>query len=151
MIQREIGWDDGWLLFGTCCLIAGMTCLYIMMDLMYEMESLSAAAQSAPIPDLATLPPQALAMMADLIDKSVRYRNYSVATLIPLWTAICTVKFSFLALFKRLLRQMPLLTRYWWFVTIFSALISVYGATVFVIACPYFGEKNIMKSCKYHD
>jgi hypothetical protein len=139
-------------MFGLCCLIAGMTVLYVMMDLMYEMESI--AVNAGAVPDISSIPasaltPAILAQINDVIKKSVRYRKMSVATLVPLWGSICSVKFSFLALFKKLLRQMPIMTRYWWFVVAYNAVISIYGATVYIVACPYFSEKDIMKSCKF--
>lgn len=146
-VQKQFGWDDGWLIFGVCCLVAGMAILYTMLDLMYEMEAIAASASSAPpIPDISLLPPEFVAQIAALITKSVRYRKLSAAACIPLWSALCSVKFSFLALFKKLVRQMPVMTRYWWFVLAFNIAISLYGSTVFIISCPYFEEKNIMKS-----
>lgn len=147
-VQKQFGWDDGWLAFGICCLVAGMVVLYTMLDLMYEMEGIAATVNSGGIPDVSTIPPEALALMATLISKSVRYRRLSAAACVPLWGAICSVKFSFLALFKKLIRQMPIMTRYWWFVLAFNIAISLYGGTVFIVTCPYFEEKDIMKSRK---
>jgi hypothetical protein len=128
-----------------------MAVLYVMINLMYEMESI--AANASAIPDISSIPasaltPAILAQINDVIKKSVRYRKMSVVTLVPLWGSICSVKFSFLALFKKLLRQMPVMTKYWWFVVAYNAVISIYGATVYIVSCPYFSEGDIMESRK---
>jgi hypothetical protein len=121
-----------------------------MINAMYEMEVIAAGANSGAIPDLGQLSPEVLAELALIISKSARYRKLSAATLMPLWGAICSVKFSFLALFKRFLRQMSIMTRYWWFALAFNIIISLYGGSVFFVACPDFEEKDMMKSSRYN-
>ncbi|KAF2635431.1 hypothetical protein P280DRAFT_473831 [Massarina eburnea CBS 473.64] len=146
VVQRAIGWDDGWLIFGICCLIAGMAVIYTMVDLMYEMEAIISGPNNIDIPDTTILPPQLLALLAPIISKSVRHRKLAMASMVPLWGSMCSVKFSFLALFKKLLKQMPNMMRYWWFALAFNIIIGLYGVVVFIVACPYFEEKDIMKS-----
>jgi hypothetical protein len=121
-----------------------------MIDAMYEMDVIAAGANSGTIPDSGQLSPEVLAALVPIISKSVRYRTLLAATLVPLWGAICTVKFSFLALFKQLLRQMPTMTRYWWFALAFNIIVSLYGGSVTIVACPDFGEKYMMKSSTYN-
>jgi hypothetical protein len=84
------------------------------------------------------------------IPKSMHYRRISVASLPLLWLSACSVKFSFLALFKRLIRQMPGMTKYWWFTVAFNVAITGYGASVYVLACPYLTEEKLFDASKWH-
>lgn len=76
------------------------------------------------------------------------FHTMSTAALILLWISICAVKFSFLALFKRLIKQQPIMIRYWWCVLIFNVLGMGYGIAVYIISCPHFGQQNIFQMCK---
>lgn len=90
-------------------------------------------------------------LMIDLVafvPASVRYRKLSAAALTLNWYSICSVKFSFLAFFRKLIRQMPSMERYWWFVLAFNIAVTIYGTTVYIVACPYFTEAEAMKSSR---
>jgi len=131
-----------------------MVVLYVMMDLMYEMEDLAATAldpSSMPdISNLGALPDVFKVQIKSMIAKSIRYRKLSAVTLVPMWAAVCCVKFSFLALFKKLLRQMPAMEKYWWFVLAYNIVVACYGATVYIISCPYFREDQMMKISEFN-
>ncbi|CAI6334779.1 unnamed protein product [Periconia digitata] len=148
-VQREFGYDDGWLIVGLCCLIGGMITIYVSIDLMYEMQAVAQMAATG----MTTIPttPEEAAMLATMLRKTLEFRRLAAASTTLVWATICSVKFSFLALFKRLIRQMPRLMQFWWAVTVVNAAIAVYGVTVFFIACPNFTEKDLvqkMASCK---
>ena len=55
------------------------------------------------------------------------------------------VKFSFLALFRRLIDRIPSLMKYWWFVVAFNLAVTGYGASVYVVACPHFSGPKVSK------
>jgi hypothetical protein len=119
---------------GLCCLIAGLTLIFVIADGMYMAEALVYSVQ-------VEYPP-------DFVVQVMHFHNWTVAALILLWLSICCVKFSFLVLFKRLIRQMPRLIQYWWFVVIFNVLCALYGAAVYIAACPYFGDDALYTSSK---
>ncbi|PVH95106.1 hypothetical protein DM02DRAFT_571731 [Periconia macrospinosa] len=135
-LQREIGWDDAFLIIGLCCLVSGMAMLLTVIDVMYESESLAFA-------DARSI--SAINFM-ELIPNIIRYKRMSAAALSLLWCSICCVKFSFLALFKRMIRQMPVITRYWWFALVFNIAAWVYGVLSYFVSCPYFTEANVFKA-----
>jgi hypothetical protein len=134
-VQKEIGWDDGFLIFGLCCLISGGAMIFTIIDSMYETEAV--------VFGLLTPSP---ADMAAFVKRSVRYRKFSATSLILMWCSICSVKLSFLMLFKKLIRHMPSLTKYWWFTLVFNILVTGYGVAVYVLACPYFGESKMKET-----
>lgn len=84
----------------------------------------------------------------NLIPMSAYFRKIVGADLVLLWFAICSVKFSFLVLFRRLIRQRPAMLNYWWFTVAFNVVITVYGALAYTVTCPYFKEKDITKACE---
>ncbi|KAK3387420.1 hypothetical protein B0H63DRAFT_156993 [Podospora didyma] len=135
-IQREIGWDDGFLIFGLACLIAGTALLFTVVDAMYETEAMVFNVAS-------------LLTMGDpgaVIARALVFHRISAASLTLLWFSICCVKFSFLAFFKRLIHQMPEMIKYWWFTLVLNVIITIYGATIYVVACPYFSDNQAFKA-----
>jgi hypothetical protein len=110
--------------------------LFAVIDAMYESESLAFADARSII---------AINFM-ELIPNIFRFKKMSAAALALLWASICCVKFSFLALFKKLIRQMPVITRYWWFALVFNIASFVYGVFSYFVPCPYFTEANIFKA-----
>jgi hypothetical protein len=134
-VQREVGWDDAFLLFGLCCLVSGLSLIFVTMDLMYMIDAILFGI-------IVDYPPEILGL-------SVYERRMSATGLILMWFSICSVKFSFLALFKQLIRQMPRVIRYWWFVAMFNLLVTIYGAMVYIISCPYFSENQVYQLGKF--
>ena len=133
MVQKEFALDDGFLAFGTACLIASMVVLYVNMDNMYFTEALTYA------PFRVSFQPQDL-------DKVYEFRKLVTASLILTWVAMMAVKFSFLALFRRLIDRIPPLMKYWRVVVAFNLAVTGYGASVYVIACPHFSGIKVSKS-----
>ena len=75
---------------------------------------------------------------ADFLQQAYDFEKFAAVSLILTWCSIVSVKFSYLFLFRKLVDRMPRIITYWWFVAIFNGLISVYGATIYIIDCPYF-------------
>ena len=72
------------------------------------------------------------------LDRIFKYRKMVTACLMLSWVAVVSVKFSFLALFRRLIDRIPALVKYWWFVVAYNVAVSVYGAVTYIVACPQF-------------
>ena len=132
-IQKKFGLDDAFLAFGTACLVAAMAVLYINMDNMYLTEALTYA------PTSFTFQPQDL-------NKVFEFRKLITASLILTWVAMMAVKFSFLALFRCLIDRIPPLIKYWRIVVAFNLAVTVYGACVYVVACPHFSGMKVGKT-----
>ena len=111
-----------------------MSLMYTFVDKMY----LVGASETGDSPPGVPLP-------SDFIEQAWDFQKLVAVALILTWTAIVTVKFSYLFLFKRLIDRVPYMMTYWWFVVVFNALISVYGAAVYIAACPNFYS---IKSCE---
>ena len=79
------------------------------------------------------------------VDIAYYYRKTSAVSLILSWLTIISVKFSFLALFKRVIDRLPSLIRYWWAIVIFNLAVSGYRIAIYILACPYF---YTVKSCE---
>ncbi|KAI4193838.1 MAG: hypothetical protein LQ348_002764 [Seirophora lacunosa] len=123
VIQKEFALDDAFLAFGTACMITAMAVLYTNMDNMYLTEALIYS-------------PALLATGSPDLNGVFEFGKLVKASLILTWVAMMAVKFSFLALFKRLIDRMPGLLRYWWFVVAFNLAVTGYGASVYFVACP---------------
>lgn len=121
-VQRKTGWDDAFLVLGHCCLISAMTILYIFIDPLIS-------TMHGPIP----------VEIHDLIPATFPslYR-VAAAVITLLWVSICCVKLSFLALFKELVRSMPLMIKFWWFALIFNLATAAYGVVAPLAGCPLF-------------
>ena len=131
-VQKEFGLDDAILAFGTACLVAAMAVLYVNMDNMYLTEALTYATSFA-------FEPQDL-------NRVFEFRKLVTASLILTWMAMMAVKFSFLALFRRLIDRIPPLIKYWRIVVAFNLAVTAYGASVYVIACPHFSGMKVGKT-----
>ena len=118
--------------FGTACIIASIVTLYAAMDDIYLTEAMTYA-------------PSLVAITPDNLNRVFQFRKLATASLTLSWVAMMAVKFSFLALFKRLIDRMPRLIRYWWIVVIFNLAVTGYGASVYVIACPHFSGSKVGK------
>lgn len=132
-VQKSFSIDDGVLLFGVGCLIAAMAMLFIFIDKLYL-----AGAAEADTPGIG--------LPSDFIEETFDLQKLVVVALILTWCSIASVKFSYLFLFKKLIDRLPPMIIYWWFVAAFNAIISAYGATVYIAACPDFYS---FKSCEY--
>lgn len=124
-VQKQVSIDDGFLLFGICCLISAVGILFTVVDNMYMVEALLYNE-----PNL-QLPP-------DWIKRSFDYQKFATIALILTWCSIVSVKFSFLFLFGKLVDRVRPMVIYWWVVVLFNVAIAGYGASVYVLACPWF-------------
>ena len=131
-VQKEFGLDDAFLVFGTACLVAAMVVLYINMNDMYLTEALTYA-------------PTRFAFQPQDLNRVFDFRKLVTASLILTWVAMMAVKFSFLALFRRLIDRIPPLIKYWQVVVAFNLAVTAYGASVYVIACPHFSGIKVGK------
>ena len=132
-IQKEFALDDAFLAFGTACLIAAMVVLYINIDNMYLTEAMTYA-------------PILFAFSPIDLNPVFEFRKLVTASLILTWVAMMAVKFAFLALFRRLIDRIPPLIKYWRVVVAFNLIVTAYGASVYVIACPHFSGMKVGKN-----
>lgn len=123
-VQKQFSSDDGILLFGLLCLVAAISILLKVFDQMYIVgASESGNLVHVPLP-------------ADFIEESYYFQKMVTFSLVLTWFAIVSVKFSYLFLFKRLIGRIPHMIRYWWIAAVYNAMISIYGAIVYGVACP---------------
>jgi hypothetical protein len=134
-IQKQVGLDDGILLVGTGCFIAGIVLLFLFINQLFEIE--------AP----AFLPDAPIGL--NFLEDAFYYQKMSAAALILTWCSLVSVKFCFLCLFKKLVERIRPMVVYWWIATIFNAAVSAYGVTVYIAACPYFNSVRIGKCLPY--
>lgn len=124
-VQKRFGSDDGLLIFAAAALCGSTGLLFSFIDQMYLVEALIAGLPGVIIP-------------SDFIEQSTTFHKLSDACLILLWTTVCGVKFSFLALFRNLVDRTHPLTMYWRVVLTLNIVIWLYGITGLIIPCPYF-------------
>ncbi len=132
-MQKSFSIDDGVLVFGVGCLIAAMTLLFIFVDRMYLMGAIESGTPG-------------IELSLDIIKEVFDFHKFVTVGLVLTWCSIVSVKFSYLFLFKRLIDRLRPMIIYWWFVAVFNAIISVYGAVVYFAICPQFYS---LKSCEY--
>ncbi len=133
-VQKNFSIDDGLLLFGVGCLIAAMTLLFIFVDRMYLVGAIESGTLGIE---------HSSAIIKDVFD----LHKFVTVGLVLTWCSIISVKFSYLFLFKRLIDRLRPMIIYWWFVAVFNAIISVYGAAVYFAICPHFYS---LRSCEYN-
>ena len=120
-------------------MISATGVIYTTIDLTYEMQGLIYA-------DPATID---IGYALGILPKLLEYRKRNTIAMVLAWCSICCVKFSFLALFRILIRQLPNMVRYWYFTVALDIVALCYGASVYVVACPYFTKENVGKSSKF--
>lgn len=80
---------------------------------------------------------------SDFIEQVIRFQKFSTAFLVLTFTAIFAVKFSFLFLFKALIRNVRKIVVYWWTVAVITGVVWAFGVAEFFLPCPYFdGDKS---------
>lgn len=75
---------------------------------------------------------------ADLLQEVNAFHKWVSAVDTLCWCAIMAVKFSFLVLFRRLIKGIKSLVVYWWIVTFFNIGFLGYGISIYFILCPHF-------------
>lgn len=125
-VQKQFSSDDGVLLFGVACLIVAMGLMLKVKDQMYVVGANETG-------DLANVP-----LPEDFLEQSYYFQKIVTVALLLTWFSIVSVKFSYILLFKRLIDRMPNMNTYWWVVAVYNGVISIYGAIVYGVACPYY-------------
>lgn len=129
--QKSLAVDDAFLIFAVVCLCVAMGLLFAFTSSMYLLEALITDDANASIP-------------ADIFDQVKWFRKLSTAFLVLTFTTIFAVKFSFLFLFKALIRNVRKMKIYWWTVVVTTAVVWAFGVVEFFLPCPSFGPD----SCK---
>ena len=106
--QRRFSWDDGWLLAAYIFFLA-ISILYIVAA--HTMFKLTKVANG----DLALYPTVA--------DDGLFIQKVFFVTTSGLWFCLWSVKFSLMAVYKRLMKNLPHKIRLWWAVVIFCVLV----------------------------
>ncbi|CAI6340010.1 unnamed protein product [Periconia digitata] len=115
-----------------------MALLFSVMDLMYKTDI--SAFGGIPISAISSM------NLAELSKDSLHYRKVSAAAMTLMWFSICSVKFCFLAFFRRLIRQQPVMVKFWWFAVVFNSIVTGYGAVIYTAACPYFKPEELLQA-----
>lgn len=103
--QRKFGWDDGWLVAAYIFFLT-LSILYIVAaPAMFRLTKL-AAGQIPLYPTVA--------------DDSLEIQKIFFVTTSGLWFCLWSVKFSLMAVYKKLMKTMPHKIRLWWGVIIFA-------------------------------
>jgi hypothetical protein len=113
-------------------LITAVGLMFTFIDTLYMIEALVFGS-----PDLELTP--------DWLERVFYYQKMSAACYILTWCSICSVKFSFLFLFKTLINRLRYLVIYWWVITVFAIAVTGYGISVYIFVCPYFGDMKAGK------
>ena len=128
-IQRTFSLDDGILLFGLCCLTCAEGLLFVYWDDMYVVEA------------LLMRPAQATFSM-NFMDNAFAYQKWVTTSLVLLWMAVASVKFSFLFLFRKLIDRLRPLVIYWWVAVASNLVAVVLGISNYLLACPQYGAES---------
>jgi hypothetical protein len=118
--------DDGFLLFGLACAVVATVLLLRLIDQLYLIKAL-----------MFRLP--GLVVPVDIAAQAEHYHRYVSASLMLLWTAVCSAKFSFLCFIHQIIRGQEGRLKAWWLVvTVFCGVVSLYGGSTYIMTCPWF-------------
>lgn len=129
--QKSLAVDDAFLIFAVACLCVAVGLLFAFISSMYMLEALITDDPNAIVP-------------IDILDQVQWFRKLSTAFLVLTFTTIFAVKFSFLFLFKALIRNVRKIKLYWWTVVLTTTAVWAFGVVENFLPCPTFGPK----SCK---
>ncbi|EPE28708.1 hypothetical protein GLAREA_09829 [Glarea lozoyensis ATCC 20868] len=124
--------DDYLILLATLFLIGGVSLLLTFIDEMYLFEAVLFA---SPLP----------ALPSNWIAQGYDYHERAVGVMIVTWAVIVSVKMSFLAFFRRLIRSVEGMRWLWWTAAGFNGVVGGYGFSVYVASCPVFGNPRIFQ------
>lgn len=133
--NQGLGYDDAFIIFGTCSMISSVGLLFAFIDTSYMVEGLVFGTRD---PDFA--------VPADSPEKYIEQSGKVVASLVLSWVTIACVKFSFLALFRGMVDRIPPMLLYWKVVVLFNVLVCIYTVVGFVYMCPHYGNLKTGKS-----
>ena len=129
-LRHRIYLDDYFLLFGLACLCGATGLVLNFARIFFIMEALDVDHSF-----VLTIEDLTVTNVPTLMD----------SFLFLSWTTVVSVKFSFLALFRLLIRRVSKkLTAYYWFVVVFTALTWAFLVNEAFIACSVFG----LNACK---
>lgn len=75
---------------------------------------------------------------SDVIQEVNDYHKMNTVALMLSWTAVASVKLSYLVLFRRLIDRLPGIVLYWRTVLVFNLAGIGFGLATYYLACPYF-------------
>jgi hypothetical protein len=129
--QKRLFIDDAILALAVVLLSASAGLYLSLVDDMYLAEALI----------LGLTPPQT--DQATIVQRLIRLHKLTDSFFILNWSSSSSVKFSFLFFFRSFIAHPGLesLGRYWWVVTIFTAISWVSGCILQVVACPYYDQR----------
>ena len=125
---RRLFVDDYFLFFAALCLIAGSSLLYVELPYIYTQVNVESGLQ---------------ALDAGVIQDLVMENKLAYPVSMLLWAAIFSVKFSFLFLFKSLIRRVRHLTILWWFVLAVLIPSAIVCICALFIACSKFSPSFV--------
>lgn len=106
--RRKFSWDDGWLVVAYIIFMA-ISCLYLV--------------ASPTIFRLQDLVSGKIDLYPTVADDGLYMQKTFFVTTSGLWICLWTVKFSLLALYKKLLKLLPLYIKLWWVVVAICVLV----------------------------
>lgn len=132
-LRRRLSLDDYFLLFGLACLFGAAGLALRLMRILFLTEVLET---DHPVNYVFTV--------HDILDFNDSMAVVSSLVVLS-WTATYAVKFSFLALFRHLIRRLSKrITIYYWIVAGFTSLSWAYMVVEPFILCPVFGLSSSM-------
>lgn len=129
--QRSLAVDDAFLIFAVVSLIVALGLLFAFISSMYLVEALITNDPNIVIP-------------SDILDQVARVRKLTTVFNMLTFNTAMAVKFSFLFLFKTLIRNVRNMKIYWWTVVLITAAAWAFGIVEFFLLCPSYGSD----SCK---
>jgi hypothetical protein len=137
-VQREFTFDDGLILVGFSCLVAGLVLFYTIAEEQFLVSDLTYNGVDA----LFRAPP-------NWLDQVMDYEKQVINSLLCTWAAIVCVKMSFIFFFRKLVERIRSMMIFWWVVFIFNLGVCGYGFSVYVLACPNRKNINLAQACKF--
>ena len=129
--SRRLEIDDGFLILALCCSLAAWVFFWLMRDLIYLRMEMVLGMKEIEI--------------ADIESMLVYYKWYN-GSMVLTWTAVYSVKLSFMFFFRKLISSVRFLEIYWWVIMgvliptwVFSGFFSFWICTDFTIT--YIGKK----------
>ncbi|OAL38691.1 hypothetical protein AYO20_01897 [Fonsecaea nubica] len=118
--QRRFGWDDGWLLAAYIFFLA-LSILYIVAaPTMFRLTKLA----DGQIP-----------LYPTVADDGLFIQKIFFVTTSGLWLCLWCVKFSLMAVYKKLMKALPHKIRLWWAVVIFCVVVLAGAITSSMLSC----------------
>jgi hypothetical protein len=130
--NRRLEIDDGFLILALCCSLASWVVVWLMRDLIYLQMEMVLGMKEIELVDIESMP--------------VYFKRYN-ASMVLTWTAVYSVKLSFMFFFRKFMSRMRFLEIYWWVIMgiliptfVFSAFFYFWICTDFTIT--YLGKNN---------